>query len=384
MTSWSKLKNKLKPDLFPYAYDIYFSLYSENKRYSKIRILLSLIKSILSNIILIDKNTQCIKNDVLFMDTKHYPVFSNFQYFEKKHDKEFCKLTLEDMGQKNEINIQKRYIDLNYYFVSIKDTINIYKRIVACVPFDTLLSRLIVFLIIYRNLILFKKFNTICAIQKLYFGHNSSTLVSLIYHFRKDIDTITIQHGLPVETYFPIQSKKYLIWDEYSLEKFRLNGVNEKDLILENCPRFDIYKHFKKQPSESIRITYFTQINSPEVSTDIQIRTLVKFAKKIRVLNKIKFYVRPHPSDNIKLIKESLDDIIDYNIKEDDIINVFSNTDVAVSLYSTVLYEAKMLNIRTIQIYLKNENYSLFDFVDLNISDLEDFQIVNITGDDID
>jgi hypothetical protein len=43
-----------------------------------------------------------------------------------------------------------------------------------------------------------------------------------------------------------------------------------------------------------------------------------------------------------------------------------------------------MLNIRTIQIYLKNENYSLFDFVDLNISDLEDFQIVNITGDDID
>lgn len=383
MTNWQLLKNKLTGELFPFAYDIYFSLYSENQRYSKIKILLNAFKSIVLNLLATKEQNFSLENEeVLFIDTKHFPVYSNFQYFIQRHEnKTFSIISLENLEFKNKMmNLQKIHLYFKDFISLFKRSLVIQKKILKKLSFESMIEKSIIFLLIYKNLILLNKFTKIKGIKSIYFGHNSSTLVSLIYHNIKNIHSITIQHGLPVETYFPIQSNQYLVWDEYSKNKFILNKVDESTLKIESCPRFDCYIGFQKKLFSDTRITYFTQINSPEVSTKKQLKSLYDFVLKIKDIQGIKLFIRPHPSDNIKMIKAILEDVIDYDIYLGNLKEVFQNTDIAVSLYSTVLYEAKILKIQTIQIYIENENYVIFDFVDKIICNFEEITFKDILG----
>lgn len=160
------------------------------------------------------------------------------------------------------------------------------------------------------------------------------------------ITTIVIQHGIYSSTFAPTDGKVadyVLVWGQYFKDLYMKNGIRRpEDIFVLGHPypiEKDVMSYGKKKGcvvcylGQNIEI-YNRNFLKVKIST---IRRLNEICTKLGMT----FIYRPHPGDDIKMLKKQLPEV-EFTKKGEKMIETFRKGDVFISFSSTSLIEAAM------------------------------------------
>jgi len=169
------------------------------------------------------------------------------------------------------------------------------------------------------------------------------------------IPTVEIQHGIYLSKYTPtgIEADYVFVWGEYFKNLYLNNQIKPPQKLKILGYPFTIKDVTK--PHESINLIYLGQ-NTEEYAPELinqKIETVEKLNNICEKLN-IQFSYRPHPGDDVKLLKEKMANI-KFTKPGETLDESFQKGDIFVGFDSTALVEATLHS----KISLQLKSYSL-------------------------
>jgi len=211
----------------------------------------------------------------------------------------------------------------------LTDFINLYKYLYLLILIESY--------IISRNIV--KNYKAI------FYSYIDDTLTETLSIY-PSVNKVSLQYELIypgcIYYFYKNNTNIELVWNEYSkkvLEKY-YNYPKDKVYIIGNV-RFKKIKKDKKN-RKKINIVFFTQNPFPEA-----LNMFIK-ATKYTHNKKLRFFIKPHPFDDIKIIKEKLEKLNLHNkikIIEGTLEDAFKIADLCISYNSTTLLEANFNKI---------------------------------------
>ncbi len=240
----------------------------------------------------------------------------------------------------------------DFFALNIKDIKFIINQLLIRKPFSFYFNlKIITKLAIYSGNIY--KYNPETIIATSEYSFTSSMLTK--YCNENNILHINVMHG---DKLFNIRDSffrfnKCYIWDKHYKELFIKMNAEPMQFSIEIPSSFLLRKHdsFKIYKPKNKKLTYYLQHNSEE--------KLLGIKKRLKKLDsKLIISIRPHPLySNMVLVNKVFKDFNIENIYEVNIKDSIIQTDYVVSLYSTVLLEAHLLNKNVVIDDLVDEKY---------------------------
>jgi hypothetical protein len=176
---------------------------------------------------------------------------------------------------------------------------------------------------------------------------------------QKQMETFTLQHGIPNSLWFPIVSDKLLVWNEHYKSIFiNMYGVEKSKIKVIGNPLFETNRKIKRK--ESIFTITYIVTNWGEVENKELFRAFSKLSKITGILLQIK--LRPNSSlSMLSLYKSWVDESDFINIKiihEEGINDVLVRTDLLITFNSGVAIEGMAFEIPTILL-------DIFEYINL-------------------
>lgn len=294
------------------------------------------------------------KDDIIIVTTSHQ-VYTN-----TKHDFPYC---LEISGKRN---LSK---------LNLRTCWRYYKELCSSLPTGGILFNVEMFYMVcsviqfidYYNMFLNNvKVSAIMTMSDRHFNEYLITMVSR----QKSIPTFTNQHGefTDLFDYLPIISDVIFVWGERSRDHIIKNGVPPEKVVISGNPKFDrVYSDYLPR-REAARgffqnkyglttdlpvVTYLSPgiFSTPEITPERGLELFKCFCQCCQL--PVNMVVKLHPyQDNIELFKSWIRDVnVSQNIpllQMEDLFDVLTITDIAVTYHSTTGIEAIGFGIPTI------------------------------------
>jgi hypothetical protein len=315
---------------------------------------------------------QCVDHTVIFLDKK---VF--LRYEKSVKNSYYIGRLFSNIGL---VKSLLKLITVNFKIIFDKNIRNISAKNSSTIKLE---------LLFYNSKHLLENYNISFALNKvintkikraIFFKAEGFKIRNIIdVFFKKDINTIAIQHGLIVENikFNNLNINKYYVWSDVFADK--LNACNATcDTVSLGCPDYDKHaKHlFTDELSHEDNITRFLFLpNSGKSQTP---ESEILFALKIclKYLSKnsdFQLVIKPHPGGDIQLIKNVVGsfDICDVIVLEKEHKLNYNIYDIVVTMNSTVGIESAIFRkpliviLSSLKMMMINDymNYKIAEFV---------------------